>query len=65
MMLLSKNAIAEYIMTGGVGAIFCAGYTPKTGAQPVSSRAAHFITRRRSASLRAAGSPLARMLAAW
>jgi len=26
-MLLSKNAIAEYIMTGGGGAIFYASYT--------------------------------------
>jgi hypothetical protein len=30
-MLLSKNAIAEYIMTGGADAIFCAGcYKSKT-----------------------------------
>jgi hypothetical protein len=37
-MLLSKNAIAEYIMTGGAGAIFCAGYTHKTAIQLFLSR---------------------------
>jgi hypothetical protein len=38
-MLLSKNAIAEYIMTGGSDAIFCAGYIAKTAAYSFSSRA--------------------------
>src|SRR5690349_17202898 len=39
-MLLSKNAIAEYIMTIGPDAIFCAGSTAKTATRLFSSHAA-------------------------
>jgi hypothetical protein len=42
-MLLSKIAIAEYIMTGGVGAIFCGGYTTKTAVDASSTRMSPFI----------------------
>jgi hypothetical protein len=51
MMLLSKNAIAEYIMTDGVGAIFWAGYIGKTATRLFSSRTVLFITPHHSAPL--------------
>ena len=53
-MLLSKNAIAEYIMTGGGGAIFYANSTHKTVADASSSHASPFPIE-----VYRAGSPLA------